>query len=57
MIGFKISVSFMLMAGTAFIKDQAPESGRIVTADCMRRVTVIADRQLFIRFRYGGAMD
>ena len=47
----------MFMAGAAFVKDQTAEAGSIMAADGMRGMTVIADRQLFIRLRYCGAMD
>ena len=48
MIGIKIGMSFMLMTGAAFIKDQTAESGSVMPADGMGRVTVVADRQFFI---------
>ena len=38
----------MFMTGAAFIENQTAEAGRIMTADGMRCMAVIADRQFFI---------
>lgn len=57
MVGIKIRLSLVLVAGSALLKNKAAERGLIDPPNRVGGVAIVTDRQLLIGFIHCGAMN